>query len=83
MILLLLYLGGFGYAMHYEFGNEASVRLLVCTVLGLLILAWCLSSDRVTGRLSKLTSKVSDSRSKRVRTIIKWSVLLLLDLKSI
>ncbi|XP_055958850.1 solute carrier family 28 member 3, partial [Patella vulgata] len=37
-VVLILYLMYFGYAMYWRFGDEGSIQLLVCTVLGILII---------------------------------------------
>ncbi|XP_050419491.1 sodium/nucleoside cotransporter 2 [Patella vulgata] len=37
-ITFIFYLMYFGYAMYWRFGDEGSMRLLVCTVLGILII---------------------------------------------
>ncbi|KAL5007459.1 hypothetical protein ScPMuIL_016265 [Solemya velum] len=40
IFLLVLYFGYFGYAMYWEFGDEGSVRLMVCTVIAVLFIAY-------------------------------------------
>lgn len=38
LFLLLMYFAYFGYAMYYKFGDEGSIRLLVCSLLGVMFL---------------------------------------------
>ncbi|XP_048753861.2 solute carrier family 28 member 3-like [Ostrea edulis] len=38
LVLLLLYFAYLGYAMYYRFGDEGSIRLLVCSIIGVIFL---------------------------------------------
>ncbi|KAL5006943.1 hypothetical protein ScPMuIL_015749 [Solemya velum] len=40
IFLLVLYFAYFGYAMYWEFGDEGSVRLMVCTVIAVIFIAY-------------------------------------------
>ncbi|XP_033762258.1 solute carrier family 28 member 3-like [Pecten maximus] len=79
LVILCLYFAYFGYCMYYRFGDEGSIRLLVCTVFGvllafsLLVIGWTKKQRRsLWQRLFKpcVTSKAG----KRAMAII--SVLL-------
>ncbi|XP_061179837.1 solute carrier family 28 member 3-like [Saccostrea echinata] len=63
LLILLLYFVYFGYAIYYRFGDEGSIRLLVCTILGVLLLLihifqrMCESKISVCSQRDKTTSK--------------------------
>ncbi|XP_056008147.1 solute carrier family 28 member 3-like [Ostrea edulis] len=38
LVLLLLYFTYLGYAMYYRFGDEGSIRFLVCSIIGVIFL---------------------------------------------
>ncbi|KAL8618145.1 hypothetical protein ACOMHN_034372 [Nucella lapillus] len=75
-VLLVAYLGYFGYSMYYSFGDEPSIRLLVGTVIGLVI---------VFKRFIKCPQAYGlrhclDKKTKRgfiIRKVIQWSLYLL------
>ncbi|XP_046568406.1 solute carrier family 28 member 3-like isoform X2 [Haliotis rubra] len=46
-LLMAGYIGYFGYAMYYRFGDEGSYRLMVVTVLGVLIILWGIGGGSV------------------------------------
>ena len=54
MLLGVAYYCYFGYAMYYEFGDEGSVRLMVCTVLATLFVAYILIENLLNRRGRKL-----------------------------
>lgn len=74
LLILCLYFAYFGYCMYYRFGDEGSIRLLVCTVFGvllafsLLVLGWTKKPRRNLWKRLKpcLTSK----KGKRVIRIL-------------
>nr|KAG5706314.1 hypothetical protein BaRGS_026096 [Batillaria attramentaria] len=77
VVALILYFAYFAYAMYYRYGDEGSVRLLVCTILGVVIA----TRHRVAKLLSKTPcfkwarSKKSSQTQSRVETIrffTKW-----------
>lgn len=71
LVLLLLYFAYFGYAMYYRFGDEGSIRLLVCTILGVLILL-LYTFNRLSGFKFKFSSEQrSLSKEKKIKKI-KW-----------
>lgn len=76
VLVLVAYLVYFGYCMHHEFGTEPSIRLLVCTVIGLLLLVrhvWgntCGSRPVVSCR--QLTKYCTCFTSKRTTCIFRW-----------
>ncbi|XP_062608399.1 solute carrier family 28 member 3-like [Saccostrea cucullata] len=63
LLILLLYFAYFGYAIYYKFGDEGSIRLLVCTILGVLFLLihifqrLCGTRIRICSQRDKATSK--------------------------
>ncbi|GFO44649.1 sodium/nucleoside cotransporter [Plakobranchus ocellatus] len=75
-ILLALYLIYFGFAMDYEFGSEASWRLLVCTVLGVVLLALYLLGDHLQPLTSCIGNLLSNPHYNRIRTYIRWALYL-------
>ncbi|XP_067649192.1 uncharacterized transporter HI_0519-like isoform X2 [Haliotis asinina] len=46
-LLMLGYIGYFGYAMYYRFGDEGSYRIMVVTILGAFIILWSIGGDYV------------------------------------
>lgn len=69
LVLLLLYFAYFGYAMYYRFGDEGSIRLLVCTILGVLILL-LYTFNRLSGFKFKFSSEQrSLSKEKKIKKI--------------
>lgn len=69
LVLLLLYFAYFGYAMYYMFGDEGSIRLLVCTILGVLILLFYVF-NRLSGSKFKFSSENrSLSKEKKIKKI--------------
>ncbi|XP_060073867.1 solute carrier family 28 member 3-like [Ylistrum balloti] len=52
VILLVLYFVYFGFAMaHEKFGDEGSIRLLVCTILFVIGLCWNFCRKRLGGKI--------------------------------
>ncbi|GFO44651.1 sodium/nucleoside cotransporter [Plakobranchus ocellatus] len=76
VLLLALYLVYFGFAMDYEFGNEASWRLLVCTVLGGLLLGLYLLRERLRPLTFPIVVLLSSPDYNRIRTHIRWVLYL-------
>ncbi|XP_076439690.1 solute carrier family 28 member 3-like isoform X2 [Babylonia areolata] len=75
-ILLVLYFAYFGYCMYYRFGDEGSMRLLVCTVFGcLLILVHLLPATFKARLVSGCTSCCR--RSPRFSVIFRWTLYVL------
>nr|KAG5706115.1 hypothetical protein BaRGS_025737 [Batillaria attramentaria] len=77
LILLIAYLVYFAYCMYRNFGDEPSIRLLVGTVFGLLIVCHHFLSK--AGKLSQpaWVKNVFDNdseRGKRLRKIFRWSL---------
>lgn len=69
LVLLLLYFAYFGYAMYYRFGDEGSIRLLVCTILGVLILL-LYTFNRLFGFKFKFSSEQrSLSKENKIKKI--------------
>lgn len=60
--------------MYYRFGDEGSIRLLTCTVLGVLILLLSLTSDAIIQKLGAICASVNLSRRQRAGTILRWYV---------
>uniref|UniRef100_A0A8W8LSQ9 Solute carrier family 28 member 3 n=1 Tax=Magallana gigas TaxID=29159 RepID=A0A8W8LSQ9_MAGGI len=78
--LLLLYFAYFCYAMYYRFWDEGSVRLLVCTILGVLILDLLLYIfNRLSGFKFKFSSEQrSLSKKKKIKKIKRHTVRFLM-----
>ncbi|XP_076461961.1 solute carrier family 28 member 3-like [Babylonia areolata] len=75
-VLLLAYLGYFGYSMYYSFGDEPSWRLLAGTIIGLFIIAKRFIKFPGASFLKRHLNK--DSRRWFVlRKGIQWSLYLL------
>ncbi|XP_025093354.1 solute carrier family 28 member 3-like [Pomacea canaliculata] len=77
-VVFLLYFAYFGYAMYYRFGDEGSIRLLACTVLGVLILLLSLTSDAIIQKLGAICASVNLSRRQRAGTILRWVLYVLM-----
>lgn len=76
-ILLLLYLGYYGYAMHCNFGDEASIRLTVFTALGLGYISWnrLLSHKSIENAWKSFLRAIRTFYSHGRRTkVIRWYV---------
>ncbi|KAL8580492.1 hypothetical protein ACOMHN_053207 [Nucella lapillus] len=80
-IVALLYFAYFAYAMYYRFGDEGSIRLLWCTVLGVMIAcrhkAWQLLARTRTCTVQTYDapakpSAVSARWIKRLRFVFRW-----------
>ena len=76
--LFLAYLTYFVYCMIHSFGDENSVRLLVCTILGVLVMCWRVA-NRVFPDLKKRGGKLvcsgncmREGRVRRVKLGMKW-----------
>ncbi|CAL1526426.1 unnamed protein product [Lymnaea stagnalis] len=73
IILLIAYFAYFGYAMYYQFGDEGSVRLLVCTVIGAAMLFYSLVGQRICARPSRRLHKfLNNDNYIKVRRVIRW-----------
>ncbi|BFY98366.1 hypothetical protein BsWGS_01406 [Bradybaena similaris] len=74
IVILLAFFAYFAYAMYYRFGDEGSIRLLVCTILGVLLLV----HNYVHGHLAKLFSFINvfltNPKYQKARRIIRWSL---------
>ncbi|KAK7485896.1 hypothetical protein BaRGS_00022891 [Batillaria attramentaria] len=72
--LLALYMAYLAYALYYRFGDEGSLRLLVCTILGVVILILKLMWGPMQRRCSSCCPSVSSSREQKTRTILRWTL---------
>ncbi|OWF42578.1 solute carrier family 28 member 3-like [Mizuhopecten yessoensis] len=54
IIILCLYFAYFGYCMYFRFGDEGSIRLLVCTVFGVLLAFSLLVAGRTRNQRRRL-----------------------------
>ncbi|XP_067649969.1 uncharacterized transporter YutK-like [Haliotis asinina] len=45
LMFILLFFAYFGYAMYFEFGDDGSIRLLVCTIIGVILTAHACVSE--------------------------------------
>ena len=83
LVLLLGYLAYFSYCMYYKFGDEPSIRLLVGTVIGLLIILRYYLKRFVTCPWTMSVWKHFDEstkRGRRLRMIVRWCVLTALSI---
>lgn len=75
VIAFLGYLAFFAYCMYLKFGDEPSIRLLVGTILGLLIVTHYVLKRRGKVVCAKNACKVLDvdpKRKEHFRRIVKW-----------
>ncbi|XP_012939967.1 solute carrier family 28 member 3 [Aplysia californica] len=72
IVLLILYIAYFIYAMVYRFGDEGSIRLLVCTLFGFLLLALHLLRNHVAVVSEKAGHFLHDPHYSKTRRIIRW-----------
>ncbi|KAK3103289.1 hypothetical protein FSP39_018224 [Pinctada imbricata] len=72
VVLVLLYFAYFGYCMYHEFGDEGSIRLLVCTVLAVIFIAYDIVLTHTGGCSSMLVSngKALGRISKRLHVFL-------------
>ncbi|KAK3101881.1 hypothetical protein FSP39_007010 [Pinctada imbricata] len=68
LIAILVYVA---YAISIRFGDEDSVRLLMCTVVGLLFLAWRQIIRRYP-EIFKFRKSIKVLHDRRFRRIIRW-----------
>ncbi|KAH9524811.1 hypothetical protein Btru_027928 [Bulinus truncatus] len=78
IICLLAYIAYFAYAMYYRFGDEGSIRLLVCTIIGTLLIIY---NKLISKHLSFVTESInkfySTANNGKARRIIKWTLYVL------
>ena len=75
LVLFLGYLAYFSYCMYYKIGDEPSIRLLVGTVIGLLIILRYFLKRSVTCPWTMSVWKHFDEsteRGRRLRMIVRW-----------
>ncbi|CAG5118720.1 unnamed protein product, partial [Candidula unifasciata] len=71
---LLAFFAYFAYAMYYRFGDEGSIRLLVCTLLGVLILSqYCLRRHLVR-LLAPVNNFLTNPKYEKIRQVTRWSL---------
>ncbi|XP_070212498.1 uncharacterized transporter YutK-like isoform X2 [Littorina saxatilis] len=81
VVLLIGYLAFFCYCMYYNFGDEPSVRLLVGTIIGVLVIVW--KSGKKFWRCPCSLTVARDifdeesPRGTKLRKIIRWSLYVL------
>lgn len=78
IVVFLLYIAYFAYAMYKGFGDEGSIRLLVCTIIGLLIVVKKLVWQHVSiffKRWRQQFHNVSTKKAQRIKIIIRWCVI--------
>ncbi|XP_061179839.1 solute carrier family 28 member 3-like [Saccostrea echinata] len=73
ILLLLLYFAYFGYAMYYKFGDEGSIRLLVCTILGVILLLIYVSQRLLGSKFQMKSNEKSFAKKTRVRKIKRYT----------
>ena len=75
IILLFGFLGYVGYAFSVRFGDEGSIRLLVCTVFGLSLIAWrTFKRSKYRSILDKAKQTCALLRNRRLRKVVRWYV---------
>ncbi|KAL8570252.1 hypothetical protein ACOMHN_029952 [Nucella lapillus] len=79
VLALLAYLTYFAYCMYYEFGGEPSIRLLVGTIIGALVVA-----NKLRKRFAKCPCTLTCSAFKEdtrkgqlIRKCVRWSLYIL------
>jgi len=72
VICLIAYLVYFALAMNYEFGDEGSIRLLVCTIFGLLLLVLHLTKHHFAKCTQGIDNFLELDMYKKQRRIIRW-----------
>ncbi|KAL8580487.1 hypothetical protein ACOMHN_053202 [Nucella lapillus] len=77
ILFVLLYFAYFAYAMYHRFGDEESVRLLWCTILGVVIATrhkvWqLLNKSRVVKWCSGPKPSTTAQRIKTLRFFLRW-----------
>ncbi|XP_021350798.1 uncharacterized protein LOC110448730 [Mizuhopecten yessoensis] len=74
-ILLLLFLAYVAYSLSFRFGDEGSLRLLVCTILLLMYLGWGIIKNVSLYRAFKksLGSKNPENITK-AKKIVRWTL---------
>ncbi|KAK0054280.1 solute carrier family 28 member 3 [Biomphalaria pfeifferi] len=78
IICLMLYVAYFSYAMYYRFGDEGSIRLLVCTIIGVLLLVYNMVVSKRIGFVKEHISKFTTGSDKaKIRRIIRWVLYLM------
>lgn len=72
----MAYFAYFGYAMYYRFGDEGSLRLLVCTIIGVLLLVYSYLGDTVLKPVhDNINFFLGDVTHEKKRRIIRWYVV--------
>ena len=75
IILLFGFLGYVGYAFSVRFGDEGSIRLLVCTVFGLSLIAWrTFKRSQYRSILHKANRACAVLRNRRLRKVVRLYV---------
>ncbi|RUS69890.1 hypothetical protein EGW08_022348 [Elysia chlorotica] len=77
IVLLVAFLVYFGFAMAHEFGDEASIRLLVCTILGFCILLLHLMRHQLEPITAVVEDFLSSPNHTHTRRIIRWVLYVL------
>ncbi|KAK3103459.1 hypothetical protein FSP39_019420 [Pinctada imbricata] len=72
-IILVLYLVYVGYSFSVKFGDEGSIRLLVCTLFGLLLMTWRFIKRRHPERILP-NSCYNIWEEKIFRKVMRWSL---------
>ncbi|XP_061179840.1 solute carrier family 28 member 3-like [Saccostrea echinata] len=71
-LLLLLYFVYLGYAMYYRFGDEGSIRLLVCSILGTIILVYIQLQRLPQSKIDVCTYLKQVSRTNKARILKQY-----------
>uniref|UniRef100_A0A0B7BQ73 Sodium/nucleoside cotransporter n=1 Tax=Arion vulgaris TaxID=1028688 RepID=A0A0B7BQ73_9EUPU len=72
--MLLAFFAYFAYAMYYSFGDEGSIRLLVCTIFGLTLLAIHYLTGYISPSLAKFNEFLTNPKYDKIRRIIRWAL---------
>ena len=79
VILLVAYLVFVVYSFTVRFGDEGSIRLLVCTAFGVLLLSWrTFKKSKYRSIIWKMKPNCSESSEKKLRKIVQWYVAIIL-----
>ncbi|XP_062608441.1 solute carrier family 28 member 3-like [Saccostrea cucullata] len=78
LLLLLLYFVYFGYAMYFKFEDEGSIRLLVCSIFGTIILLYIQLKQLPISKTGVFTCLKQVFRTNNARTLKKYMRRLLM-----
>lgn len=78
LCILLLYFVFVGFAFRHRFGDEGSMRLLVCTIIGVILLIVHLLAAPVKKRFCSSWPRRTSKSSQKARKILRWALFVLM-----